>query len=114
VKSSRGLSPEIIKILVLEPGKAEQTSTDLAQKPVREHLAELLLFLKETYGFGADGATLNVVLSWEDIANLVGTATETAIRMLSELRRDGIVEFAGKKIRLLDQTRLVKAANMCD
>lgn len=114
VKSSPGLSLQIIRTLALELGKAEQTITDLAQKPVRERLAESLLFLKETYGFEEDGATLDVVLSREDIANLVGTATETAIRLLSELRHEAIVEFVGKKIRLLDMPRLIRAANMYD
>ena len=108
------LSLEIIRTLAAELGKAEQTITDLAQKPVRERLAEGLLFLKETYGFEEDEATLAVVLSREDIANLVGTATETAIRLLSELKHDKIVEFIGKKIRILDMPRLIKTANIYD
>lgn len=114
LKESAGLSLEIIKTLASELGKAEQTITDLAQKPVRERLAEGLLFLKETYGFEEDDATLAVVLSREDIANLVGTATETAIRLLSELKHDKIVEFMGKKIRILDMPRLIKTANLYD
>ncbi len=111
---SAGLSMKIIQTLAAELGQAERTITDLAQKPVRERLAEGLLFLKGTYGFEEDGATLAVALSREDIANLVGTATETAIRLLSELRQDKIVEFVGKKIRILDMERLVKTANLYD
>ncbi len=112
LKSNAGLSLEIIKMLSLELRKAEQTITDLAQRPVRERTAEALLFLKETYGFEEDEATINVVLSREDIANLVGTATETAIRLLSEFKSDKIVEFIGKKIKILDMKKLVKTANI--
>lgn len=114
VKNSPGLSLEIIKSLASELGRAEQTITDLAQKPVRERLAEGLLFLKETYGFEPDSSIINVVLSREDIANLVGTATETVIRLLSELKSDKIVAFEGKKIQILDMARLVKTANIED
>lgn len=114
LKRNPGLSMEIIKLLSMELKKAEQTITDFAQRPVRERMAEGLLFLKETYGFEEDGATLDVVLSREDIANLVGTATETAIRLLSELKHDKIVEFVGKKIKILDIEKLVKSANLYD
>ncbi len=114
LKTNTGLSYEIIKMLSTELRKAERMITDLAQKPVRERMAEALLFLKETYGFEADGATINVSLSREDIANLVGTATETAIRLLSEFRQDKIVESAGKKIRILDMDKLVHIARLYD
>lgn len=112
LKNNPQLSLEIIKMLSTELRKAEQTITDIAQKPVRERMAEALLFLKETYGFEADNATIDVVLSREDIANLVGTATETAIRLLSEFKKDGIVESVGKKIKILDNNKLVKTANI--
>ncbi len=112
LKTSHGLSLEIIKLLATELRRAVNTITDLAQKPVRERTAEALLFLKETYGFEEDGATINVVLSREDIANLVGTATETAIRLLSEFKNDKIVEFIGKKIKILDMNKLIKTANV--
>ena len=112
LKSSQHLSLEVIKLLATELRKAENNMTDLAQKPVRERTAEALLFLKETYGFEEDGATINVVLSREDIANLVGTATETAIRLLSEFKHDRIVEFVGKKIKILDMKKLVRTANI--
>lgn len=112
LKSSHNLSLEVIRLLATELRKAENTMTDLAQKPVRERTAEALLFLKETYGFEEDGATINVILSREDIANLVGTATETAIRLLSEFKHDKIVEFIGKKIKILDMKKLVRTANI--
>lgn len=114
LKNNPDLSFEIIKMLSTELRKAEDRITDLAQKPVRERMAEGLLFLKETYGFEADGSTINIILSREDIANLVGTATETAIRLLSEFKNDKIVEFIGKKIRILDYERLVRTARLYD
>ena len=73
-----------------------------------------MLFIKETYGFEADGVTLSVRLSREEIANLVGTATESTIRLLSEFKKDGMVELDGKKIKILRQKELIKTANLQD
>lgn len=112
LSSDSSLSIEIIKMLSTELGIAETKFTHLAQKPVRERLAESLLFVKETYGFEPDGKTLNVTLSREEIANIVGTATESAIRLLSEFKKDGIIELIGKKIVILNTDKLIKTANL--
>jgi CRP/FNR family transcriptional regulator len=54
------------------------------------------------------------MLTREELANIVGTATETAIRLLSEFKQDGIIDLIGKKIKILDLARLVKTANIQD
>ncbi len=114
LKVDPALAFEMMKMLSDELHKTEIKLTHLAQKPIRERLAETLLFIKETYGYEADGITLNVRLSREEIANLVGTATESAIRLLSEFKKDGMVELDGKKIKILSQKELVKTANLQD
>src|SRR5690606_38722147 len=108
------LSLEMMKLLSEDLAKAEQHLTHLAQKPVRERVAEALLFIKETYGFEPDGETINATFSREDIANIVGTATETLIRLLSEFNREGIIKLHGKKIAILNPDKLVKVANIYD
>jgi CRP/FNR family transcriptional regulator, polysaccharide utilization system transcription regulator len=108
------LSMEIMKLLSSDLKKAENKITDLAQKPVRERMAEALLFLKETYGYEPGTTIINVVLSREDIANIVGTATETAIRLISEFKQSKIIESIGKKIQIIDLPKLIKTANVSD
>lgn len=103
-----------MKLLSNQLKDAEIKLTHLAQKPVRERLAETLLFLKETYGFEPGTDILSVQLSREEIANLVGTATETAIRLLSELNKEKIIELIGKKIRIINQKLLIRTANLND
>jgi CRP-like cAMP-binding protein len=44
----------------------------------------------------------------------VGTATETAIRLLSDLKHEGVVALEGKKIEILNLPKLVKIANIED
>jgi CRP/FNR family transcriptional regulator len=112
LKTNASLSMQLIKLLAAELGHAEQTITDIAQKPVRERMAEALLLLKEKYGLEADGATINVTLSREDIASLVGTVTETAIRLLAHYKNNKVLALMGKKIKILDMNALVRSANI--
>jgi CRP/FNR family transcriptional regulator, polysaccharide utilization system transcription regulator len=105
------LANSMITLLATDLRKAEDHLTQLAQKPVRERMAKALLFLKETYGFEEDNTTINVLLTREELADLVGTATETTIRLLSEFRADRIIEFVGKKIKISSLAKLTKTAN---
>jgi CRP/FNR family transcriptional regulator len=112
LNTNTALSMQLIKLLATELGHAEQTITDIAQKPVKERMAEALLLLREKYGTEADGATINVTLSREDIASLVGTVTETAIRLLAQYKHNKILALMGKKIKILDMNALVRSANI--
>ena len=95
--------------------EAEAKMTSLAQKPVRERLAEGLLILDELFngegGCKADEQEHALSLSREDLANLVGTATETVIRLLSDFKDEKFIEIDGRKIILLDKEGLKKTSN---
>ncbi len=91
---------------------AEDHIVSLSQKNVRERVAEALLFLKATYGFEGDGQTINVQLSREEIADFVGTSTESTIRLLSEFNSSKLIELAGKKIKIVNYAKLTKTANL--
>jgi CRP/FNR family transcriptional regulator len=114
ISKNGSVSMALIKLLSHDLKHAEQMITDIAQKPVRERMAEALLYIKGTFGLEADNATINVVLTREEIANIAGTTMETAIRVLSEFRQHRLVEFLGKKIRILDMKALVLLANAAD
>ncbi|HRN48499.1 MAG TPA: Crp/Fnr family transcriptional regulator [Niabella sp.] len=102
----------IFKIIAADLKSAEDHIVSLSQKNVRERMAEALLFFKATYGFENDGQTLNIQFSREEIADFVGTSTESAIRLLSEFNHDKIVELKGKKIRITNLDKLVRTANL--
>ncbi|MEP7146204.1 MAG: Crp/Fnr family transcriptional regulator [bacterium] len=106
------VTTKIMKLLAHELKDAEDKITDLAQKPVIERLAEALLMLKEYYGFEKDDNSLNITVTREEIANIIGTATETTIRLLSDLRKQGIIELDGRKIKILKSSALIKLANL--
>ena len=55
-----------------------------------------------------------MTLSREELANIVGTATETAIRLLSEFKQDKMIELVGKKIKITNLVRLARTVNIVD
>ncbi|MCS6818975.1 MAG: Crp/Fnr family transcriptional regulator [Chitinophagales bacterium] len=114
VNNNQKLLFEIIKKLSSDLKTAEEHIVSLSQKNVRERMAEALLFFKATFGFAEDGQTLNVVLSREEIADYVGTSTESAIRLLSEFNQDKIIQLEGKKIKIINLPKLIKTANLND
>ena len=110
--SSPALSGRVILQLTRDLGLAEAKQVALAQKQARERVAETLLWLREFFGTEGDQATMKSRLSREDIANYLGSATETVIRILSELADEGIIALDGKKIRILEPRRLREAARL--
>lgn len=114
VEKDPKLAFKIIHLFSNELKNAERNITDIAQKSVKERLAQGLLLLKESYGLESDNATLNIIMTREDIASIVGTARETVIRLLFELEREGILALNGKKIKMLDQSKLLRLANVID
>lgn len=84
---------------------ADDHMVNMAQKTVRQRLAETLIYLEDTFGKNEDG-TLHIQLSREELAGMIGTATESCIRLLSELNKSEYIELIGKKIKLLDKNKL--------
>jgi CRP-like cAMP-binding protein len=114
VEKDPKLAFKIIHLLSNELKVAERSITDIAQKSVKERLAQGLLLLKESYGLETDDATINVAITREDIASIVGTARETVIRTLFELDREGVIHLDGKKIKIVDPGKLLRLANIND
>lgn len=111
VKSNGNFSLELMQLTCRELGYANAYLTDIAQRTVRERLAETLLHLKEDFGLDEE-LVLQISLTREELANIVGTATESVIRLLSEFRQDGLIDLNGRKIRLLNIQGLQKACGV--
>lgn len=111
VKSNSAYALEILKLACHELGEANSFITDIAQKTVRERLAEILLLLLNDFGLD-DQNYLQISLTREELANIVGTATESVIRLLSEFKTDKLVELNGRRIRLLNKKGLEKISNV--
>lgn len=106
-------SKTVIRSMSKDLGEMADSLTNLAQKPVRERLAGALLMLKDTYGMDAhDNGPVEINLTREDMANIVGTATETLIRLLHDFKEEKLIETQGRKIRVLEPQKLVRIANL--
>ncbi len=101
-----------IRMLSVDLGIADQRVVNLTQKHVRGRLAESLLFLKESYGLEEDGATINIYLAREDLANLSNMTTSNAIRTLSNFVNERIITIDGRKIKIIDEERLHKISRI--
>jgi len=106
IKRNADLGLKFIKIISEELWFSNNRIVSLTQKHVRGRLAESLLIFRDTYGFEADGITLRVSLPREDIANLSSMTTSNCIRTLSTMASEGIIEIQGKKIRIIENTKL--------
>jgi len=93
--------------------EANEKITSLAQKPIRERLAETLYNLN--FIFKPEGKDLKkpyteITLSRQDMASLVGTATESVIRLLSEFKKEKLITITGRKITIIDPEGLYRIA----
>jgi CRP/FNR family transcriptional regulator, polysaccharide utilization system transcription regulator len=111
IKNNWQFSHHMLQIVCRELREANDYITDIAQKTVRERLAEVLLLLKENFELDNQN-TLQISLTREELANMVGTATESVIRLLSEFRQDNLIELHGRKIKFLDSSGLRRVANI--
>ena len=94
----------IMRDLSRELGDRAVFITNMAQKSVRERLAFALMLLDDVY----DGEQIN--LTREDMANFVGTATETLIRLLKDFKEEGVIEIHTRKLEIKDKEKLVRIA----
>jgi CRP-like cAMP-binding protein len=102
-------SMNVMKTICGDLKESDDHMVSMAQKSVKERLAETLLYLEDTFGTAADGS-LHVQLTREELAGMIGTATESCIRLLSELNKTGLVELNGKRIHLKDRNKLRRMA----
>jgi CRP-like cAMP-binding protein len=108
------VSMQVIEKLSTDMGKAESKLSSLHQKNVRERLAELLLLLKESHGLPqADGRVkIDLKLTREEMATMIGTANETLIRFITEFKEAGLIEQEGKSIFIKNEEELLDWANL--
>ena len=96
---------EVLRHMAHELKEADDVIVNMSQKTVKQRIAEAFLYLKNNYGEDNEGY-LNLTLSREDIANVVGTATESCIRIISEFKKKGYLKSSGKKLGIADEKGL--------
>lgn len=105
IKKNPDFALSLIQLTCKELDQANSLIADIAQKTVKERLSEILLMLHDTFNTDKDGY-IHINLSREDFSSIVGTATESVIRILSELKKEKLIELKGKKIKILEYKKL--------
>ncbi|HBU77443.1 MAG TPA: Crp/Fnr family transcriptional regulator [Muricauda sp.] len=98
---------EVLRHMAHDLKEADDVIVNISQKTVKQRMAEAFLYLQNNFGEDAEGY-LALTLSREDISNVVGTATESAIRIISEFKKKGLIQTSGKKIGIKDERKLLE------
>ncbi|MEM6831364.1 MAG: response regulator [Bacteroidota bacterium] len=104
---NREVSSQFIKMLSQNLAEREHELMEMAYNTVRKRTADSLIKLYETYK--TDGVTdVNFDISRADLASMVGTATESVIRILSEFKKDQWITINGSNISIAKPELLSK------
>jgi CRP-like cAMP-binding protein len=113
LNSSSALSNRLLKCLSHEFGVMAHFISIFAHKTVKERIAFSLLMLRDKYKKDSvKGKQVEINLTREDLANLVGTSRETITRFLQEFKQEGLIEINGRRVILKRPKELSQIANL--
>lgn len=112
IRSDESFCQEFIMFLCGELERSQEQMLSLSRKSVRERTAEALIFLHDKLGLRSDDKTLNIELTRDNFANIVGTTRESITRNLHEFKHQRLIELDGRKIALLDIQKISKIARI--
>lgn len=98
------VAQQFIKLLSNQVAEQEKQLLRMAYDTVRKRTAEALLQLHKNVPSSSQKAGFS--FTRDDLASMVGTATETVIRCLSEFKQDELIEVNGREIVILDRQGL--------
>lgn len=105
IDNNKSFSFEVTKNVCKNLNDATNFAVNHTHKTVKERLAISLLEILNSAGTDNEGY-LNLQLTREEIASMVGTATESCIRLLADLKKENLIDLKGKKIKILQLNEL--------
>ena len=99
------LTLELIDFLTDNVSDFKDQLLQMAYSSVRKKTANTILQFTEKMKKRPDE---NIKISRSDLASIAGIATETFIRTLSDFKKDGIIDFKGSNIEIIDINKLKK------
>ena len=104
---NHNVATQFIRLISGNLIEKEREMLDLAYNTVRKRTADALVKLKERYhGKESTSGEFAFIISREELASMVGTATESVIRMLSEFKKDNLIRIESGKILITDFEKL--------
>lgn len=105
IYSNRDVAARFIKMLSNNLNEMEERLINLAYNSVRKRVAEALLTIQKRNDKNS------FAISREDLASMVGTATESVIRTLSDFKDEKLIEIKDKHIEILNVGKLSSMKN---
>lgn len=113
IQKNPSIALQIIAKLTKDMGAFEDKMASFHQMNVREKFAHFLLNMDSEFGENTpQGRFLNLKLTREEMASMIGTATETLIRTVTEFRDEGAIELDGKKIFISNYDSIKELGNI--
>ena len=109
LERSPNLGLGFLRRLANDLKESEDHRLQTATLPVRARVAHLLLSLKERFATADDAGhiTLDLPLSRQDLAAIIGTRPETIARTIKALENDGVAAFDGRRVFIADLDALL-------
>jgi len=101
---NREVSAKFIKMMAKNLNQREHELMEIAYNTVRKRTADSLMKLYQTYANEDGNDSFEVARA--DLASMVGTATESVIRVLSEFKKDTLIEVNGSVITIKEPEKL--------
>lgn len=112
ILKNTSLALQIIKLLNKRLYKSQSTIKDMAFSDTFVRVTNVLIDLSSSHGIVTNnGIEINMNITRQDIADMVGTTRETVSRIIADLKRDGFIETNSKKIVIIDAENFKKLSN---
>jgi CRP-like cAMP-binding protein len=105
IENNLQFTQELLKKFAQDLKESQEKQTAFAQQTVVQRLAATLLYLQEESGIDKEGY-ISLSITREDLASVIGTATESCIRLISQLKKKNIITTQAKRIKILNQEML--------
>ena len=103
---------EVIRYLGSRLNEAQEKAKILALDSADQRLASLLVSLAERSGVAdPNGVRLSVRLTRQDMANMVGVTTETAIRIIVRFKKNQLVSGTASRLVIRNLSKLKQLAS---
>lgn len=109
--NNREVAKKFVQLLTHNVTEKQNQLLNLAYSSVRKRVAGALLLLQKRFKKTDSSEPFSMSFSREDLANIVGTATESLIRTLSDFKDEKLIEIKDGKIVLVNEVKLREIRN---
>jgi len=101
ILANREVAASFMSLLARNVSEKEQDLVEMAYDTVRKRVASALVKLYDKFNTNSE-KNFSITISRDELASIVGTATESVIRILSEFKTDGWIRVRGSLVEIID------------